>query len=191
MNAKFRAIGAQGTGNRGAAGRRRRRTGLLAVGAILALGAAACSSSTNNTNKTGTAPGSTSAPGGFKSAEQTGGTLTVWVDSTRLAAAQAYQKLHPEVKMDIVTYDGDANGSNYLQTKVSLFNRTGSGWPDVVFSSQNNEAAWAVSAGFTAPLNKGLIPQATLDGWAKNANAPCTVDGTIYCLRNDLSQTVP
>ena len=92
--------------------------------------------------------------------------------------------------MDIVTYDGDANGSNYLQTKVSLFNRTGSGWPDVVFSPQNNEATWAVQAGFTAPLNKGLIPQATLDGWATDANAPCTVDGTVYCLRNDLSQTV-
>ena len=45
-------------------------------------------------------------------------------------------------------------------------------------------------AGFLAPLDKGAIPQSTLDGWAKNANAPCTVDGTIYCLRNDLSQTV-
>ncbi len=121
---------------------------------------------------------------------QTGGTLTVWVDSDRLAAAQLYQREHPSVKMKIVTYDGDANGSNYLQTKVSLFNRTRSGWPDVVFSSQNNEASWAVPAGFTAPLNKGMIPQATLAGWAKGANDPCLVDGTLYCLRNDLAQTV-
>ncbi|MEY9864037.1 ABC-type glycerol-3-phosphate transport system substrate-binding protein [Catenulispora sp. GAS73] len=160
------------------------RAALVAVGAVLALGAAACGGSSSG--KAGTA----GSGGTFKPAAQTGGTLTVWVDSTRLAAAQLYQKEHPEVKMDIVTYDGDANGSNYLQTKVSLFNRTGSGWPDVVFSAENNEAAWAVPAGFTAPLNKGLIPQATLDGWATNANAPCTVDGTVYCLRNDLSQTV-
>jgi multiple sugar transport system substrate-binding protein len=121
---------------------------------------------------------------------QTGGTVTVWVDSTRMAAAQQYQKQNPSVKLDIVSYDGDANGSNYLQTKVSLFNRTKQGWPDVVFSSQNNETTWAVDAGFTAPLNKGLIPQSLLDGWAPGANDPCTVNGTIYCLRNDLSQTV-
>ncbi|MCO1580388.1 ABC transporter substrate-binding protein [Crossiella sp. SN42] len=125
--------------------------------------------------------------GGGTAAQQA---LTVWVDSTRLAAAQLYQKQNPSVPMDIVTYDGGANGSNYLQTKVSLFNRTRSGWPDVVFSSQNNEATWAVPAKFAAPLNKGAIPQSLLDGWAPGANDPCVVEGTLYCLRNDLSQTV-
>ncbi|AUG81902.1 sugar ABC transporter substrate-binding protein [Kitasatospora sp. MMS16-BH015] len=119
-----------------------------------------------------------------------GGALTVWVDATRVAAAKQYQALHPEVKLDIVSYDGDANGSNYLQTKVQLFNRTGKGWPDVVFSSQNNEATWAVDAGFAAPLDKGLVPADTLAGFAKGANDVCTVDGTLYCLRNDLSQAV-
>ncbi|MBP2328229.1 multiple sugar transport system substrate-binding protein [Kibdelosporangium banguiense] len=138
----------------------------------------------------GNSGGTASPQNEFKPVEQTGGKLTVWVDSTRLAAAQLYQKQNPSVPMDIVTYDGDANGSNYLQTKVSLFNRTGSGWPDVVFSSQNNEATWAVQAKFTAPLNKGLLPQQVLDGWAHGANDPCMVDGTLYCLRNDLSQTV-
>ncbi|MEV7096623.1 ABC transporter substrate-binding protein [Amycolatopsis sp. NPDC051045] len=134
--------------------------------------------------------GASPAQNGFTPTAQTGGTLTVWVDSTRMAAAQLYQKQHPDAKLDIVGYDGDANGSNYLQTKVSLFNRTGEGWPDVVFSSQNNEVSWARQANFTAPLNKGLMPQAALDGWAPGANDPCTVDGTVYCLRNDLSQTV-
>ncbi|MEY9931458.1 ABC-type glycerol-3-phosphate transport system substrate-binding protein [Catenulispora sp. GP43] len=177
MNVKCHAVGAPG------AARARGRTGLLAVAALFALGAAACGTITGKAGTAGTG-------GSLKPAAQTGGTLTVWVDSTRLAAAQLYQKDHPEVKMDIVTYDGDANGSNYLQTKVSLFNRTGSGWPDVVFSAENNEVTWAVRAGFAAPLDKGLIPRATLDGWATNANAPCTVDGTLYCLRNDLSQTV-
>jgi ABC-type glycerol-3-phosphate transport system substrate-binding protein len=134
--------------------------------------------------------GTTAGQSSFQPVPQTGGTITVWVDATRMAAAQQYQKQNPSVKMDIVSYDGDANGSNYLQTKVSLFNRTKSGWPDVVFSSQNNETTWAVDAGFTAPLNKGLIPQSQLDGWAPGANDPCAVNGTIYCLRNDLSQTV-
>jgi multiple sugar transport system substrate-binding protein len=179
MKAMVRAFGAQNTRPG------RRRAGLLAVGGALALAAvAACGTSTGTG---GTASGTQD---GFKQAAQTGGALTVWVDSTRLAAAKLYQKQNPGVKLNIVTYDGDANGSNYLQTKVSLFNRTGKGWPDVVFSSQNNETSWAVQAGFTAPLNKGLIPQSTLDGWATGANNPCTVNGTIYCLRNDLSQTV-
>jgi ABC-type glycerol-3-phosphate transport system substrate-binding protein len=160
----------------------RRRTALLAGGVALVLAAAAACG--NGGGTTG------SAQDEFKPVEQTGGKVTVWVDSTRLAAAQLYQKQNPSVPMEIVTYDGDANGSNYLQTKVSLFNRTGNGWPDVVFSSQNNEATWAVPAKFTAPLNKGLVPQSLLDGWAPRANDPCLVDGTLYCLRNDLAQTV-
>ncbi|WP_042391691.1 extracellular solute-binding protein [Streptacidiphilus carbonis] len=160
----------------------RARATLATAMVALTLGAAtACGGGSG-----GTAGGTAS----FKPAAQGDGPITVWVDATRLAAAKLYQQQNPQVKMKIVTYDGDANGSNYLQTKVSLFNRTGSGWPDVVFSSQNNETTWAVQSKFAAPLNKGLIPQSTLDGWATGANAPCTVDGTVYCLRNDLSQTV-
>ncbi|MES4907971.1 MULTISPECIES: extracellular solute-binding protein [unclassified Streptomyces] len=132
----------------------------------------------------------TTTKDGFAQVPQKDGALTVWVDATRMDAVKLYQKLHPKVKLDIVSYDGDANGSNYLQTKVQLFNRTGKGWPDVVFSSQNNETSWAVDAGFAAPLNKGLIPEATLGKFAKGANDVCTVDGTVYCLRNDLSQAV-
>ncbi|WP_439381173.1 ABC transporter substrate-binding protein [Amycolatopsis lexingtonensis] len=162
--------------------RRRRSAGLvLGVAAVLAA-VTACGN-----GGSGTGAGAQSE---FQPAPQTGGPLTVWVDATRLPAAQLYQKQHPAAKLNIVTYDGDANGSNYLQTKVSLFNRTRSGWPDVVFSTQNNETSWAVQAGFTAPLNKGQIPAATLSEWAPGANDPCTVDGTLYCLRNDLAQTV-
>ncbi|GAA4491420.1 extracellular solute-binding protein [Actinoallomurus oryzae] len=173
MTAKVRADGARRSG-------KARGRAALALGGVIALAAlTACGNG-----------GTSGTPQSFKRARQTGGPVTVWVDSTRLAAAQTYQKRHPSVKMNIVTYDGDANGSNYLQTKVSLFNRTRKGWPDVVFSSQNNEVTWAVESGFTAPLNKGLIPKPTLDGWAPGANSPCTVNGTLYCLRNDLAQTV-
>lgn len=159
---------------------RGRRYPAVLAGAFAVVIAAGC------TSGGGAAP----AQNSFTPAPQTDGKLTVWVDSTRMAAAQLYQKQHPEAQLDIVSYDGDANGSNYLQTKVSLFNRTGNGWPDVVFSSQNNEVSWARQANFTAPLNKGLLDQSVLDGWAPGANDPCTVDGTVYCLRNDLSQTV-
>ncbi|WIY01044.1 extracellular solute-binding protein [Amycolatopsis mongoliensis] len=175
MTVQVRAPGA-----RGSSGRRRRYAGLVVGVAAVLAAVTAC----------GNGGSGSGAQGGFQPVQQTGGKITVWVDSTRLPAAQLYQKQHPSVQMDIVTYDGDANGSNYLQTKVSLFNRTRSGWPDVVFSSQNNEATWAVQAGFTAPLNKGQIPEATLSGWTAGANDPCTVEGTLYCLRNDLAQTV-
>jgi multiple sugar transport system substrate-binding protein len=175
MTAKVYASGVRTPGGS------RRRTGLAALAAVLVLTAAtAC----------GGGGGSGGSAKGFHPVKQTDGALTVWVDSTRVPAAKLYQKQHPEVKLDIVTYDGDANGSNYLRTKVSLFDRTGKGWPDVVFSSQNNETTWTVDAGFTAPLDKGLVPAATLGGWAKGANTPCTVNGTLYCLRNDLAQTV-
>ncbi|MDX3694543.1 ABC transporter substrate-binding protein [Streptomyces europaeiscabiei] len=155
---------------------------LAGCAATMMLTVAACGGTGSSTGKT--------TKDGFAQAPQKDGALTVWVDSTRLAAAKQYQQLHPDVKLDIVTYDGNANGSNYLQTKVQLFNRTSKGWPDVVFSSQNNEVTWAVDAGFAAPLNKGLIPEATLGQFAKGANDVCSVDGTLYCLRNDLSQAV-
>ena len=127
---------------------------------------------------------------GFTQAAQSSGPLTVWVDSTRVPAVQAYEKAHPSVKLNIVTYDGDANGSNTLQTKVDLYDRTGSGWPDVVFSAENNEVSWAQPAGFTAPLSKGLIPSSVLSQFSTGALAPCTVNGTVYCLRNDLAPVV-
>ncbi|WP_245805057.1 hypothetical protein [Amycolatopsis australiensis] len=135
-------VPARTTGAGGSAVRRRRYAG-LALAAVTACG--------NGGNGNG-------AQGGFQPVPQTGGKITVWVDATRLPAAQLYQKQHPAVQLDIVTYDGDANGSKYLQMKVGLFNRTRSGWPDVVFSSQKNEISWAVQAGFTAPLDKGRIP---------------------------------
>jgi multiple sugar transport system substrate-binding protein len=105
---------------------------------------------------------------------------------------KAYQKTHPNVKLNIVTYNGDANGSNYLQTKIELYNKAGSGWPDVVFSEEYNDAAWSTQGNidWLAPVNHGLVPQSTLDNFAPNALAPCTVNGNVYCLRNDIGQNV-
>ena len=157
----------------------------FAVGvAVVAVTVAACGNgSSSATSGSGTADG-------FKAAAQSAGPLTVWVDSTRVPAVQAYEKANPNVKINMVTYDGDANGSNTLQTKVDLYDRTGSGWPDVVFSAESNEVSWAQPAGFTAPLNKGLIPSSVLSHFSTGALAPCTVNGTVYCLRNDLAPVV-
>ena len=71
----------------------------------------------------------------FGAAAPTAAAVSVWVDSTRAPARRAYQKDHPSVKLNTVTHDGDANGADTFQTKVGLYDRAGSGWPDVVFGS--------------------------------------------------------
>jgi multiple sugar transport system substrate-binding protein len=133
---------------------------------------------------------------GFPQAKQeSSSTITVWVDADRQAAAKAFQAANPDTKIKVVTYDGSANGSNSFRTKMQLFDRAGRGWPDVVFSSQNNDAAWASQKNggqqaFAAVLDKGLVPKETLGNFTKGSLDPCTVDGRVYCLRNDLAQAV-
>jgi multiple sugar transport system substrate-binding protein len=140
--------------------------------------------------------GSSNGSYGFPEAKQgAASTITVWVDADRSPAVKAFEKANPTVKVKAVTYDGSANGSNSFKTKMQLFDRAGSGWPDVVFSSQNNDASWASQKtngkqAFAAQLDGGLVPQATLGGFTKGALDPCTVDGKVYCLRNDLAQVV-
>ena len=122
-------------------------------------------------------------------------TITVWVDADRTKAADAFKKAHPEVPIEVVTYDGSANGSNSFRTKMQLFDRAQNGWPDVVFSTQNNDAAWASQKSngkqaFAAVLSDGLVPPDTLGQFTPGALNPCTVEGKVYCLRNDLAQAV-
>jgi multiple sugar transport system substrate-binding protein len=169
--------------------RSRRRSALI----VSALGAAtALLALTGCTSAASSANGSY----GFPEAKQdNSSTITVWVDADRQAAAKAFEATHPETKIKVVTYDGSANGSNSFRTKMQLFDRAGSGWPDVVFSSQNNDAAWASQKNggkqaFAAVMNKGLVPKDTLDNFTPGALNPCTIDGQVYCLRNDLAQAV-
>jgi len=165
-----------------------RRFGVLGVAGTLAVAAlAGCSN-----DKTSGATGSY----GFHEAKQDkNSAITVWVDASRVAAVKAFQAANPSIKVKTVTYDGSSNGSNSFKTKMALYDRAGKGWPDVVFSSQNNDASWATRGtgggqAFAARLDKGLIPSSTLSGFAQGALNPCTVSGGVYCLRNDLSQTV-
>jgi ABC-type glycerol-3-phosphate transport system substrate-binding protein len=124
-------------------------------------------------------------------ASQNSKDLTVWVDSVRLPVAQAYVKAHPDLHVNVVTYDGDGNGATTLQTKIQLWNRTGKGWPDVVFSEQANDPVWMAQKPFefAAPL-KGVIPDDVLAKWPATSTAQCTVNGAQYCVQDNLAQVV-
>ncbi|TLS48005.1 extracellular solute-binding protein [Streptomyces montanus] len=130
----------------------------------------------------GTGGGSSGKSGNDK------GELLVWVDNTRTPAAQQYKKAHPDQKIRIVTIPPDAG---YVPTKVSLANRTKSGWPDVVFLTNPAEAATLASEkfGYAAPLD-GLVPKSVRDGFAPGSLDTCTFGGKTYCLRNDIAPTV-
>src|SRR5260370_3207007 len=112
-------------------------------------------------------------------------TLLVWTDSTRQPGFVLYQKAHPNVNMKIETYD-----SASLLTKIQLFNRSGHGWPDVVFSPLPNDVAALSSPlfNYTQPLDS-LVSSEVKAGFG-TATARCTIDGKLYCLKNDLAQSV-
>jgi ABC-type glycerol-3-phosphate transport system substrate-binding protein len=144
----------------------------------------------------GSSGGSSSGAYGFPQAKQdSAAAITVWVDADRSKAVDTFKAANPSIPLKVVTYDGSANGSNSFRTKMQLFDRANAGWPDVVFSTQNNDAAWASQKSngkpaFAAVLNSGLVPKQTLDGFTEGSLNPCTVEGKVYCLRNDLAQAV-
>ena len=118
--------------------------------------------------------------------------ITVWVDATRQPAVKAFEAAHPEIKVNAVVDDGSSGASGTFQTKIGLADQAGEGWPDVVFSTQNNDAAWAAKETngvqpFAAALNKGMLDKGFLDGFTPGALDPVTIDGTVYGLRNDLA----
>jgi ABC-type glycerol-3-phosphate transport system substrate-binding protein len=119
------------------------------------------------------------------------GPITVWVDAARLPVAQAYVKEHPTKKVTIVTFDGDGNGATTMQTKIQLWNRTGKGWPDVIFSEQVQDPVWMAQKPFefAAPI-KDLIPANLLSQWPAPSTAQCTINGTQYCVQDNLAQVV-
>jgi ABC-type glycerol-3-phosphate transport system substrate-binding protein len=166
------------------------RSGAVIALALTAALLAACASAEQSTN-TGSAQSAAFEP----APQAEGSQITVWTDSTRLDAVKQYQSAHPDVKMNVVTYDGSADGSTYLQTKVQLFDRTNNGWPDVVFASPT-DVTWASqptspqAKAFAAPVDVNLVPKATLDGFAKGSLEPCQFTGHTYCMRNDIAQVV-
>lgn len=128
---------------------------------------------------------------GRASSSGASGSLTVWVDAVRLPVAKLYAKTHPKVRLNIVTFDGDGNGATTMQTKIQLWNRTGRGWPDVIFSEQANDPVWMAQKPFDFALNlKGVFPKSLLKGWPAPSLAQCTVNGKLVCLQDNLAQEV-
>jgi multiple sugar transport system substrate-binding protein len=118
--------------------------------------------------------------------------ITVWADATRQPAVEAFQAAHPEIKVNLVVDDGSSGASGTFQTKIALADQAGEGWPDVVFSTQNNDAAWAARdingvQAFAQVLSDGFLDAGFLDGFTPGALDPVTVDGKVYGLRNDLA----
>lgn len=113
------------------------------------------------------------------------GELLVWTDATRQPGFEEYQKQHPDVKLKIETYDPAT-----LLSKIQLFNQTGEGWPDVIFDAVPNEIASLANPtfDFAQPLDD-LVPKDVQDGFG-TSNDGCTIDGKLYCLKNDLAQSV-
>src|SRR3954454_22348777 len=158
---------------------------LLSVVVVSMLALAGCGGSNGDSAK-----GPSSAPS-LSAGAKASGNITVWVDAARLPAAKAYVKAHPNVKVDIVTFDGDGNGATTMQTKIQLWNRTGKGWPDVIFSEQVNDPVWMAQKPFefAAPV-KGLIADNLLAGWPAPSTAQCTVNGVQVCVQDNIAQVV-
>jgi ABC-type glycerol-3-phosphate transport system substrate-binding protein len=128
---------------------------------------------------------------GAASSAKASGSIEVWVDSVRLPVANLYIKTHPNVHVKLVTYDGDSNGATTLQTKIQLWNRTGKGWPDVIFTEQANDPVWMAQPPFNYAMNlKGVFPASLVKGWPAPSLAQCTVTGRLVCLQDNLAQEV-
>jgi ABC-type glycerol-3-phosphate transport system substrate-binding protein len=95
------------------------------------------------------------------------------------------------VRLNIVTFDGDGNGATTMQTKIQLWNRTGHGWPDVIFSEQANDPVWMGQKPFDFAMDlRGVFPKNLLAGWPAPSLAQCTVNGRLVCLQDNLAQEV-
>ena len=138
-----------------------------------------------------TAAALVAASTGGASAGKVSGSITVWVDAVRLPVAKLYVRTHRNVHVKIVTYDGDCNGATTMETKIQLWNRTGNGWPDVVFTEQANDPVWMSQPPFDFALNlKRVLPASLLRGWPAPSLAQCTVNGRLVCLQDNLAQEV-
>jgi ABC-type glycerol-3-phosphate transport system substrate-binding protein len=133
-----------------------------------------------------------SAAGAAAAAKASSAPLVVWYDAARAAYVKKYKETHPGANIKWVLYSGDNNGDGTLQSKFSLFNRTG--WkagvaPDVVFDEENYEAGWLGLPPFNdlADLSQ-YIPKSV---WSQDEGlGDCMINGKLLCLRNDNAANV-
>ena len=153
---------------------------------IVALGAAAPTAAAVSACGGGSSGSGSSVKDAFTQASQPAGSLTVWVDSTRVPAARAYQKAHPSVKLNIVTTTVARTARTLCRPRSTCMTVPAAAGRMSCSALRTTRQAGAVSAGFLAPLNEGLISQATLSNFATGSLNPCTVNRKVYCPRNDL-----
>ena len=117
---------------------------------------------------------------------QTDDEILVWTDAIRLPGFQMYQKKFPNVKMRIVTTD-----MGPFVSKIDLFNKSGGGWPDVVFTPGPDQVAYLSqkNMNYTADLTP-LVSKDIISKFSQTSLGQCRIGGKLYCLRNDIAQVV-
>lgn len=136
------------------------------------------------------AGGGTSDSGGGDSGASSGDSggareLLIWVDTVREPACLSYQESvagQIDVTCEVV-------GQEEILPKIQLSNQTGQGWPDVVFSPPNSAAIYAEESNGYAMNLSDYVDPAIFEAY-NTSNDWCLIDGSYYCLKNDLAQTV-
>lgn len=113
--------------------------------------------------------------------------LTVWSDTARIAAYEAFDAAHDSIALDIVTV-----APAEQTAKLQLALRSGDGVPDAIFMAELTQIAQLSTrrSDYLMDLT-GMIGQDVIDGFLPNALSPCmSADGRLLCLRNDLAHFI-
>lgn len=113
--------------------------------------------------------------------------LTIWVDDTRSKPAQAYVDAND---LDATVESVDST-QGALSSRLALATKAGDDLPDVVFLPSPDEIASILAnpVNFPAAISDS-VGQDVLDGYAGASIDACTFGGKVYCLPNDIAQTV-
>lgn len=109
--------------------------------------------------------------------------LNVWSDTPRLAMFEDYDAKHDNVELKLTTV-----APADLLAKIQLALQSGSEVPDVIFMSSIDYMAQLTTRRSNYLLDLSDKISAELqDEYFPNANSPCTVNGNLVCLRNDIA----
>jgi multiple sugar transport system substrate-binding protein len=156
--------------------RSKRGASVLVVSVVVAVMAlAGCSSGGDEESPAGPAQSATTP-------------ITVLVDETRRAPAEQWAKAHPSPAITVQVAD---NSQGAIPAKIALAKKSGEKLPDVVFLSQPDELSTLAANPVNYPLDlTGAAGATTLGAFAKGSVDRCTFQGKVYCLPNDIGQTV-
>lgn len=110
-------------------------------------------------------------------------TLNVWSDTPRLVMFEDYDAKHDGVELEITTV-----APADLLAKIQLALRSGTEVPDIVFMSSIDYMAQLTTRRSNYLLDlTDMISTDLQDEYFPNANSPCTLNGKLVCLRNDIA----